>query len=90
MSARKRELNHILLSDFKRVDAHEIDESEYDELPELNDEMLSRAIVKKAGRPISQNPKKLISLRLAPDVLEKWKASGAGWQTRMAEKLAEI
>ena len=31
----------------------------------------------------------MISLRLPPDVIERWKATGPGWQTRMAEKLAK-
>ncbi|GLK61361.1 BrnA antitoxin family protein [Azotobacter vinelandii] len=30
-----------------------------------------------------------IQLRLPPDVLERWKATGPGWQTRMAEDLAK-
>ena len=32
--------------------------------------------------------KQRISLRLPPDVLAHWKATGPGWQTRMAEHLA--
>jgi len=32
--------------------------------------------------------KTAIQLRLAPDALARWKASGPGWQTRMAELLA--
>ncbi|MBM3376245.1 MAG: BrnA antitoxin family protein [Betaproteobacteria bacterium] len=31
----------------------------------------------------------MISLRLPPDVIERWKATGPGWQTRMAERLAK-
>jgi uncharacterized protein (DUF4415 family) len=31
-----------------------------------------------------------IQLRLLPDVLAAWKASGPGWQTRMAEGLARL
>jgi uncharacterized protein (DUF4415 family) len=50
--------------------------------------MLAQAIVKKGGRPKSEHPKQMISLRLPPDVIERWKATGPGWQTRMAEKLA--
>lgn len=40
----------ILRSDLKRVDAHRIRRSEYEELPELTQAMLSRAIVTKGGR----------------------------------------
>jgi uncharacterized protein (DUF4415 family) len=39
------------------------------------------------GRPRLANPRKLLSLRLPPDVIEKWKATGPGWQTRMAQVL---
>jgi len=72
----------------KRVDAHVIKASEYKELPELTDEMLARAVVNKGGRPRSPNPRQLISLRLPPEVIERWRATGPGWQTRMAERLA--
>lgn len=33
--------------------------------------------------------KELVSIRLDPDVLAAFKATGAGWQTRMNEALAE-
>ena len=76
-------------SDLARVDAHVIQPEEYEEAPELTEEMMSRAVLKRAGRPRSDNPRELISLRLPPDVLAKWRATGPGWQTRMADKLAE-
>jgi uncharacterized protein (DUF4415 family) len=75
-------------SDLKRVDAHRIRRSEYRELPELSEEMLGRAVVNKGGRPRSPNPRQLISLRLPREVVERWRATGPGWQTRMAERLA--
>jgi len=62
---------------------------EYKELPELTEDMLARATLRKGGRPKSENPRQMISLRLPPDVIERWKATGPGWQTRMAEKLAK-
>jgi len=80
---------HTLGSDLQRVDAHVIQPEEYDELPEMTDEMFARTVFKKAGRPKSANPKQLISLRLPPEVIAKWKATGPGWQTRMAERLAK-
>jgi uncharacterized protein (DUF4415 family) len=75
-------------SDLAKVAAHVIQPEEYDELPELTDDMLTRGRVNKGGRPRSANPKKLISIRLPEDVIAKWRATGPGWQTRMAEKLA--
>ena len=90
MNANKLASRRSLKSDLARVDAHVIQPKEYAELPELTEEMLARAKVSKGGRPVSPNPRKLISLRLPADVIERWKATGAGWQTRMAERLSKI
>ena len=76
-------------SDMARVDAHQIKPHQYKELPEFTDEMLARAVVNKGGRPRSASPRQLISLRLPPEVIERWRATGPGWQTRMAERLAK-
>jgi uncharacterized protein (DUF4415 family) len=77
-------------SDLAKVAAHVIQPEEYEELPELTEDMLARGKVNKGGRPRSENPKKLISIRLPEDVILKWRATGPGWQTRMAEKLARV
>lgn len=77
-------------SDLSRVDAHRIKPAEYKLLPQLSDEMLARAVVKKGGRPHSINPRQLISLRLPADVVARWRATGPGWQTRMAERLSKV
>jgi hypothetical protein len=45
-----------LSSDLVRVDAHVVKPVEYKELPELTDDKLSRAVVKKGGRPKSARP----------------------------------
>ncbi len=80
---------HTLRSDLKRVDAYVVRPSEYKDLPQLTDEMLSRAVINKGGRPRSANPRQSISLRLPVEVVERWRATGPGWQTRMAERLAK-
>ena len=89
MNANKPASRRFLKSDLARVDAHVLKSSEYEELPELTEEMLARARVNKGGRPLSPNPRKLLSLRLPTDVIDRWKATGAGWQTRMAELLSK-
>jgi uncharacterized protein (DUF4415 family) len=89
MIVSKLALRRTLGSDLKRVDSHVVKPNEYKELPELTEDMLARASVKKGGRPKSENPRQMISLRLPPDVIERWKATGPGWQTRMAERLAK-
>jgi uncharacterized protein (DUF4415 family) len=35
------------------------------------------------GRPPSENPKQAVSLRLDGDVIEHFKKSGPGWQSRI-------
>jgi uncharacterized protein (DUF4415 family) len=90
MTVKKRVSRRSLRSNLARVDAHVIKRSEYDELPELTDEMLKLATINKGGRPLSANPRKLISLRLPADVVARWKATGPGWQTRMAERLSKV
>jgi uncharacterized protein (DUF4415 family) len=86
----KRASRRASKTDFQRGDAHVVKDGEYDELPELTAEMLGRGVVKRGGRPISPNPRKLISLRLPADVIARWRATGPGWQTRMAERLRKV
>ena len=90
MNARKHASRRSLKSDLARVDAHSVKPEEYQELPELTEEMLARAKINKGGRPLLANPRRLISLRLPADVIERWRATGPGWQTRMAERLSKV
>jgi uncharacterized protein (DUF4415 family) len=49
-------------------------------------------LVRKRGRPVGSskpNAKKAITLRLDPDVIEGWRNSGPGWQSRMNTALRE-
>ena len=62
-------------------------------LPEITDAWISEAdlyhgekLVRR-GRPKVANPRQLLSLRLPPKVIERWRATGPGWQTRMADAL---
>ena len=88
MTAKKRVSRRSLKSDLARVDAHVIRKGEYRELPELTPQMLAHATLRKGGRPVSANPRKLITIRLPADVIERWKSTGPGWQTRMASRLS--
>ena len=45
---------------------------------------------KPGGRPISENPKKQVTLRLDPEVLEKFRATGKGWQSRINAELRKV
>lgn len=57
-------------------------------LPEIFDSKTAARLLKPRGRPKTGNARKVISLRLPPETLARWKATGPGWQTRMAQTLA--
>jgi uncharacterized protein (DUF4415 family) len=48
---------------------------------------LMEGIRRGRGRPAIANPRKQISLRLDGDVIEKFKSTGKGWQSRVNEAL---
>jgi uncharacterized protein (DUF4415 family) len=52
----------------------------------LDPSLLAR--LSRRGRPKSDASKVLVSLRLSPAVVEGYRATGPGWQVRMAEVLA--
>ena len=67
--------------------------SRTDDAPEITEQWIAEAdlyqgkkLVRR-GRPKLDNPRQLLSLRLPPKVIASWKATGPGWQTRMAEVL---
>jgi uncharacterized protein (DUF4415 family) len=63
-----------------------------DDAPELDDEWFEKADlmigdkVIRRGRPPGSS-KQLVSLRLDKAVVDRFKAAGAGWQTRINEAL---
>lgn len=76
--------------------------SEDDEPVEWTDEMFDRAEISVGGKiireatgtltrrgrpPMGDAPKQQVTLRLPAQVIEHFKAGGAGWQTRIGEAL---
>src|SRR6266850_1642304 len=53
-------------------------------LPAIFGKQTADKMLKPRGRPKSGNARTSISLRLPPDILARWKATGPGWQTRLA------
>jgi len=43
----------------------------------------------KRGRPRKANPKRQITIRLLPDVLDSFRSMGNGWQTKIDEALKD-
>jgi uncharacterized protein (DUF4415 family) len=50
---------------------------------------LMESIRRSRGRPIVEVRKQQVSLRLDPDVIAKFKATGKGWQARVNEILKQ-
>lgn len=80
-------------SDLAKVDAYELGEADYAEIPELDDAWFAKATLHKNGRPVGRpkaaHPKRAVSLRLSQRVLESFRAGGPGWQTRINAALEE-
>jgi uncharacterized protein (DUF4415 family) len=49
---------------------------------------IGELIARKRGRPVVGEAKTAISLRVPVSVVERWKATGPGWQTRMVARLS--
>jgi len=88
MNAKLKNIKSNLIA----VDAHIIKKDEYDDLPELTDEMFSQAIYKVGGieRPAPRRcgaqkaPTKVaLNLRLPQEVIDYFKLEGRGWQTKI-------
>jgi uncharacterized protein (DUF4415 family) len=45
--------------------------------------------LRKRGRPIAESTKERITIRLSPVVVEQFRATGPGWQTRINAALAD-
>jgi uncharacterized protein (DUF4415 family) len=48
---------------------------------------LAASIRRARGRPAMERPRKVVSLRMDQDVLDKFRATGKGWQSRVNEAL---
>ena len=51
---------------------------------------LMESIRRSRGRPVVEVRKQQVSLRLDPDVIAKFKATGKGWQARINDILKEV
>lgn len=84
--AEEAEIQAMIASD---PDNPELTEAEIAELRPFREVFpdIAEAIDRKLGRPKAESPKKAISIRLDQEVIDRFKASGEGWQSRMNEAL---
>jgi uncharacterized protein (DUF4415 family) len=89
MSAKKR----VLGSNLDKVDAHVLGPADYAEIPELTDDWFEKAVPHRNGQPLRRgrpkaaSTKQQVTLRLDRDVLERFRQTGEGWQSRINEAL---
>jgi len=91
------ESKRAIHTDLARLDAHEVQPEEYEDIPELTDEFFDNAEIRRGdvlirrgrGRPPLDAPKKLVSLRIDPDIIERFRSTGPGWQSRINAALRE-
>lgn len=47
------------------------------------------SVLPKRGRPVSGETKKAVNIRLSPDIISSFRATGPGWQTRINNALRD-
>lgn len=68
-----------------------------DDAPPLTDEYFARAEIRDGdrvvrrgrGRPRLADAKRQVTIRLEPELLERLRATGPGWQTRLSEAVRD-
>lgn len=67
-----------------------------DDAPKLTPKWFAEAEIRdgdkviRRGRPRSEKAKEMVSLRLDPDLVEWFRRSGTGWQTRINDELRKV
>ena len=78
-----------------KIDAYELTAADYEEIPEVTEEMFARGVLHiggvpvKRGRPPVETPKQAVNLRLSQRVLNGFREDGPGWQTRINAELEQ-
>ena len=85
----------VMGSDLAKIDSHDITPEEYKEIPELADDFFERAeehvggkLVRR-GRPAGSGKKVSTTIRFDADVINAFRTTGQGWQTRMNDALRD-
>lgn len=82
---RRARSDEPLHTDLAALDAHEpVPDAD---APELTEAELANGRLMQGGRPVgrprSASPKRMVTLRLDPEILAHFQAAGPGWQTRI-------
>jgi uncharacterized protein (DUF4415 family) len=77
----KRSTSKRSKTDWKRVDALRDEDIDFSDNPEWTPEDFAKAVVRVGFKPVA--PKEQITLRVDADVLQWFRARGAGYQTQI-------
>ncbi|HHW7506805.1 TPA: BrnA antitoxin family protein [Mannheimia haemolytica] len=61
----------------------------FSQMPKELQALVVQSQAKKRGRPVSQNKKVSVTIRYSSNVIEAFKATGKGWQSRMNKVLED-
>lgn len=61
----------------------------FQQMPEQLQSLVLQSQAKKRGRPLSQNKKVSVTIRYSSNVIEAFKTTGKGWQSRMNKVLED-
>ncbi len=81
--------NHIFVTDTEDVAITAAAMSDPDAMPYTDAEWCAVKPTLKRGRPLAAVTKERITIRLSPEVVARFRASGNGWQTRMDAALKD-
>ncbi|MBV9572337.1 MAG: BrnA antitoxin family protein [Alphaproteobacteria bacterium] len=90
MKRLKTKPKHISQEDWDAVDSPPLTTVQLRQMRPLREVMpdLAEAYRRSRGRPKIANPKTQVSLRLDTEIIETFKATGPGWQTRINDVLS--
>ena len=78
------------LTDWPHIKKMSDSDIDFSDVPMATPEMLAKAIQVKRGRPLKENKKKQLNLRIDSDIVDFFQKTGAGWQTRMNDSLRQV
>lgn len=78
------------LTDWDRVKKTRDTDIDFTDAPMATPAMLAQAVYPNRGRPIKENKKKSVTLRMDAELVEAFQSTGPGWQTRINDALRHI
>lgn len=86
----KLKSNHIAVSEVEDKAITQAALNDPDALPYTDQEWKTIRSSVRVGRPKAEVTKERITIRISRDVVERFRATGSGWQTRMDHALKQF